>query len=783
MMGRRFVAAGVGVLLLVLGQVPVAGQEDMRGRYERAVRLMGSNARQLVSGDQVRPTWLTGDRFWYRNNTGSGSAFMLVNGASGAKRPAFDHVRLAAALSIAADTAYVAEKLPFETFEFEEGERAIRFRTDTLRSWSCDIISYTCTSAGRPTIDRVSEVKSPDGRWFAFERDENLWVRDAASGEEVQLTQDGEEHWGYAAAPEACCDAVTRVRRKTEKRPVLVWSTDSRKIGTYRLDERNVKDLHLLETAPGRPILHTYKYALPGDSVIPTYTTHVFDVGSRTQVNADRGAQEAINTSCCWFQTDTLWKDGRWGGDSDTFYFTQGQRDFEKLELVAMDAATGATRTVLTETSPTFIEMNQLSGGLPNWRVVNGNSDVIWWSERDGWGHLYRFDAATGALKNRITQGPWLVVDLLHVDAAGLVYFTALGREDGRDPYFRHLYRVRLDGTGMQLLTPEDADHAISVSPSGRLFVDTYSRPDQAPTTVLRRPDGSVIATVQESNIEGWLAIAGSYPERFTVKARDGVTDLHGLLHRPSDFDPAKKYPVIVYIYPGPQVGSVGSRQFTVSPSANARGLAELGFIVVQLDAMGTPGRSKAFHDSYYGNMGDNGIPDQIAGLKQLVGRHSWIDLDRVGIYGHSGGGFSSTGAILRYPDFFHVAVSTAGNHDNRSYDYTWGEKYQGLLEKKDEGGDSFDSQANHLLARNLKGRLLLMHGTLDDNVHPNANLLLVDELIRYNKDFDLLVLPNRNHGFAGEPYVVRRTWDYFVRHLLGVEPPRGFEIVTEARN
>ena len=282
--------------------------------------------------------------------------------------------------------------------------------------------------------------------------------------------------------------------------------------------------------------------------------------------------------------------------------------------------------------------------------------------------------------------------------------------------------------------------------------------------------------TVEEADASPYLELGGAFPERIVVKARDGVTDLYGALYRPSNFVAGRKYPVIDYIYPGPQVGSVGSRSFSVSPRGDAQALAELGFIVVQIDAFGTPLRSKAFHDAWYGNMGDNGVPDQIAGLKQLAVRYPEIDLSRVGIYGHSGGGFASTGAILRYPDFFHVAVSTAGNHDNRSYDYTWGEKYQGLL-KKNGAGDNFDSQANHLLAKNLKGRLMLMYGTLDDNVHPNATLLLVDELIKNNKRFDMLVLPNRNHGFAGEPYVVRRTWDYFVEHLLGVTPPADFEI------
>jgi dipeptidyl-peptidase 4 len=294
----------------------------------------------------------------------------------------------------------------------------------------------------------------------------------------------------------------------------------------------------------------------------------------------------------------------------------------------------------------------------------------------------------------------------------------------------------------------------------------------------VRAPDGRVSFTVQQLSAERLLDAGWRPPERVTVKARDGVTDLYGLVFRPSNFQPGRRYPVINYIYPGPQVGSIGGRNFTTNFRGNAHALAELGFIVVQIDAFGSPLRSKAFHDQWYGNMGDNGLPDQVAGMRELAARYPEMDLGRVGIYGHSGGGFASTGAILRYPDFFHVAVSTAGNHDNRAYDYTWGEKYQGPLVPGANGrGDNFDSQANHLLAANLRGKLLLMYGTLDDNVHPNATLLLVDELIRHNKRFDVLVLPNRNHGFANEPYVLLRTWDYFVKHLLGVEPPAGFQL------
>ncbi len=283
--------------------------------------------------------------------------------------------------------------------------------------------------------------------------------------------------------------------------------------------------------------------------------------------------------------------------------------------------------------------------------------------------------------------------------------------------------------------------------------------------------------TVQESDVSEYAALGAKWPERFNLKGRDGITDIYGLLYRPSNFDPAKQYPIIDYIYPGPQVGAIGARTFTVAPRGDAQALAELGFVVVQLDAMGTPLRSKAFHDSYYGNMGDNGLPDHVAVIKGLGAKYPYIDIGRVGIFGHSGGGFSSTDAILRYPDFFKVAVSSAGNHDNRSYDYTWGEKYQGQVKKSPQGGDNFDSQANQNLAKNLKGHLYLMYGTLDDNVHPNNTQLVIDELIKANKNFDLLVLPNRNHGFAGEPYVIRRTWDYFVKWLLGIDPPTDFEI------
>ncbi len=781
---RRFpsILVILGLAGSLIPDMPLSAQLSATD-YARAERFLGWNTATLVTGDQVAPVWLENDRFWYRNHVGDGHEFVLVDPVQGTKGLAFDHHRLAAALSVASDTSYVGNELPFQDFDFAEEGGVIRFHLADSVRWSCDIRAYRCSGPDSIPKDPVTETASPDGRWVAFERDENLWIREVDSGIETQLTSDGEKDYGYAVQPEGCCGVVTGSRQDRKQPPVLAWSEDSRRIATHRFDERGVREMALLETNVEGPILHTYRNALPGDSVIPSYQIHVFDLEAGTGVGAQEPPQEMVNTSCCGllgFQApdELIWKDARWATGSDEFFFTYGHRSFDTLSLVAMDAATGSTRIILTETSPTYVEMNARSGGIPNWRVVNDNREVIWFSERDGWGHLYRFDAANGELLNRLTEGPWMVVDLLEVDeAAGWVYFTGVGREEGQDPYYRHLYRVQLDGSRLELVTPEAADHEVTFSPSGRFFVDSYSTPTTAPVTVLRRADGTEIMTLEEADFSALLATGWEWPVPFKVKARDGITDLYGFLYFPTDFDSERSYPVVDYIYPGPQTGPIGYRQGSSGARGEGRALAELGFVVFTIDALGTPLRNKAFHDAYYGNMGDNGIPDHIHALRQLAGRYPSMDLDRVGIFGHSGGGFSSTDALLRYPDFFKVAVSSAGNHDNRSYDYTWGEKYQGLLEKKPDGTNTFDSQANQDLARDLRGRLLLMYGTLDDNVHPNATLLVIDELVKHNRDFDLIVMPNRNHGYANEPYVIRRTWDYFVRHLMGVEPPGQYQI------
>jgi dipeptidyl-peptidase 4 len=463
-----------------------------------------------------------------------------------------------------------------------------------------------------------------------------------------------------------------------------------------------------------------------------------------------------------------------WFPDGSHLAFVSSSRDHKRATLRVADAATGAVRDVLEETVPT-----QFESGLDgiNWRVLPGSNEVIWFSERDDWGHLYLYDLTTGRLKHQITRGPGPVLGLARVDEKNrILYFVAAGRVPGRDPYFRHLYRIGFDGRNQRLLTPEDANHTITPSPDGAYFVDAWSTPTTPSTTVVRDARGRQVVLVEKADISRLVAAGWTPPIPFTVKARDGVTDLYGLLYRPTGFDSTRKYPVVNYLYPGPQSGSVGNRGFFAA-RGDKQALAELGFIVVEVDAMGTPMRSKSFHDAWYGNMGDNGLPDQITAIRQLGERYRWMDLERVGIWGHSGGGYAAADGILRYPEFYKVAVAQAGNHDNRNYEDDWGERYQGLLTRNPDGTTNYDNQVNQLLAKNLKGKLLLAHGTMDDNVPPSSTMVLVDALIRANKDFDLVLMPNRRHGFGNEPFMMRRRWDYFVRHLLGAEPPPDYQI------
>ena len=737
-------------------------------QYERAANFFNNNGEQFTSGTIVNPKWVDQNHFWYRNQVFGGHEFILIDINSKTRSPAFDHLKVAASLSRANDTTYKSNKLPFDSFEFVEKNK-IRFYTKKTERWEVDFNNYELI--GPDSTQKVTnEVYSPDRSKVAFSRNENLWVRNLISDEEKQISKDGEEHFGYGVVAEGCCREITNRRNDYDPPATLSWSPDGKKIATHRYDERKVEDFHLIEAATGRAILHSWKYPLPGDENIPTWQLHVFDVKSREQSMANVDPIPGSYT-----RSDTLWKDVHWTKDGKKVFFTSRSRDYQKRELFSFDVKKNKTKSIIIETNSTYVELNQMRFS-PNWRIINNGKEVLWFSERDGWGHLYLYNGS-GKLKKQITKGNWLVLEVLFVDEnSNQVYFTGVGRESDRDPYFIHLYSASLKNGKIKLLSPENAHHIIKMSPNNNYFIDTYSTRGTAPVTVLRDLSGKVIMNVQEGDIKPLITEGWNPPIRFKAKGRDGKFDVYGYITLPPNLTKGKKYPVIDYIYPGPQIGPIRTHGFTSSPSSQGHALAELGFIVFVIDALGTPYRSKEFHDGYYANMGDNGLPDHISALRQLSKEYP-IDLDRVGIYGHSGGGFSSTDAILRHPEFFKVAVSGAGNHDNRGYYFEWGEKYQGLLNEINDSTDTYDSQANQNLAANLKGKLLLTYGSLDDNVHPNLTLLVADELIKNNKDFDMLVLPNRNHGYAREEYVARRTWDYFVMHLMGSTPPKEYKI------
>ncbi len=742
--------------------------------YAHAEKFMGYNTTPLVFGVGAHATWLPDERFWYRDTTVQGTEFVLIDPVRGTRAPAFNHSKLAAALSAGAGTSYDAHHLPFTEFDLSADGQTISFAVKE-RLWKCDLQSSHCASESsaetgaqrrRGRGGARSDVLSPDKAQGAFIRDFNLWVRDVKTGKETQLTADGAKDFGYAT------DNAGWIRSDS---PVLLWSPDSRKIATFQQDQRGVGEMSLVETKVGHPTLHAWKYPLPGDQTVTMIHRVIVDLDGPRVTRLKMAPDQHRSTLCDDVLCGDEWTDVQWSPDAARLAFVSTSRDHKQAKLCIADATNGAIRDVLEETVATQYESG--SGDAVNWRYLSASNEIIWFSERDNWGHLYLYDVGTGKLKNRITTGEWVVTQLLKVDEKNrLLYFLGAGRENGRNPYFTHLYRIGFDGRDLTLLTPEDGKHDVRMSPSGRFFVDSYSKPDVAPVAVLRDASGKLLTTLARADISRLLAAGWKAPVPFTVKARDGATDLYGLMYKPTHLDPSKKYPIINHIYPGPQGGSVGSWAFSAA-RGDEQALAELGFIVVEIEGMGNPMRSKRFHDAYYGNMGDNTLPDQLSGMKQLAERYPWIDLDRAGIYGHSGGGFAAADAMFRYPDFFKVGISEAGNHDNRGYEDDWGERYQGLLKQKPSGSTNYDDQANQNIAKNLKGHLLLAHGTMDTNVPPYNTLLVVNELIKANKDFDLIMLPNRGHGFGNEPYMVRRRWDYFVRYLLVAEPPKEYEL------
>jgi dipeptidyl-peptidase-4 len=737
--------------------------------YARAERFLAASTGNLVAGIAGRPTWLADGRFWYRTANLGGGAFWTVDPTRGTRTPSFDHARLATALGAATNAQVDGDRLPFQTLDLAADGASITVTVSGAR-WRCDIRAYSCASAGRPPQAPPNSRVTPDGRWAVFIRDHNLWGRVMATGQETQVTRDGIEDFGYGTNNAGWTRSAT---------PVVTFSPDGRKLATFQHDSRGVRDMYLVSTNVGAPRLEAWKYPFPGDSVIFRISRVIIHEGPdgqprlvRLRMPPDQHRSTVSDHIACGGEIC----DTQWYPDGSHLAFISSSRDHKEAWLRIANAQTGEVRTVLHETSKTHIGDASLPENL--WRVLPATNEFIWWSQKDNWIHLYLHDLTTGALKNRITTGDGNVTSIVQIDErARQIWFTAQGREtDGRDPYFQHFYRVGFDGRGLTLLTPEPANHTVALSPDGRFFTDTYSTPTTPPVTVVRDRNGRVVQTLERADITALVASGWQAPRPFTVKARDGTTDLYGLMYLPTHLDTTKKYPIINYIYPGPQSGSVGSRSFVASRSDH-QALAELGFIVVAIDGMGTPGRSKAFHDFYYGRMGDNTIPDQEGGMRQLAARYRWIDIDKAGIWGHSGGGFATAAAMFRHPDFFKVGISESGNHDNRNYEDDWGERYQGLLVKEGDS-DNYAAEANQTHAAKLKGKLFLIHGMMDNNVPPYNTTLVADALMKAGKDFDMLMLPQARHGFGADgPYIMRRRWDYFVTHLRGDVPPKEYQI------
>lgn len=679
--------------------------------YARAEKMLIYNTAPLVDRGAVRANFLPDGKLWYMVLTPNGREYVLVNPADGSRQTGDTPGKIG-----------VTAAQNSQQFDF-------------------------------------NAVISPDGKKAAFIKNWNLWMRDIASGKEIQLTSDGVENFGYA---------TDNAGWKHSDRAILRWSPDSKKIATFQQDQRNVSDMYLVSTNVGAPKLEKWKYPLPGDPII-TIQRVVIETETPRVIRLQMPPDARRSTLCDDISCDGSFTDTEWTSDSSKLAFVSSTRDHKQANLRIADAETGAVKDIYEERVKTQYESGQ---GSVNWRYLSASNEFIWYSEKDDWGHLYLF-GADGRLKNQITKGNFVVSTIENVDERNrVIYFNANGREQGRDPYFSHFYRVDFDGKNLKLLTPEDGNHQITLSPDGKYFVDNFSKPDVPSVSVLRDLSGKLVANLEKTDVSRLTAAGWKPPTPITVKSRDGRWDLYGLMFAPTNLDRNKKYPVVNYIYPGPQGGGVGTRSFGAARSDH-QALAELGFIVVIIDGSCNPDRSKSFHDACYGNMGDNTLEDQISGLKQLAAKYPFMDLDKVGIWGHSGGGFATADAMFSYPDFYKVGISESGNHDNRNYEDDWGERYIGLLD-----GNNYEKQANQLNASKLKGKLLLAHGGMDDNVPPYNTYLVIDALTKANKDYDFILFPNARHGYgAASYYMMRRRWDYFVKNLMGAEPPKEYEL------
>ena len=750
--------------LLALASTPVALQGQVTlADYERAFALR-DQLEPLVLDLPGQPSWIgQSNHFWYWKTVAGGREFVLVDVERLERGPAFDQEALAGAINSASGRPIHPLDLPLSGLSFAGDLATIEF-TAFGREWACDLAAYRCEDVGhtaaRPAVNpvgiyhrgpapaaRSQEVRpSPDGRWEAFIKNYNVYARPTDGGEEIALSWDGGVGDFYTFES-------------------LAWSPDSRKLAAYRLKPGERRILRYIESAPAdqlQPEYSTLDYTKPGDLVDQKHPA-LFLLETREHIKIDNAL----------FRNQFEASDLRWREDGRAFTFEHNERGHEVYRVIEVDASTGQARAVIEETSETFFFYQGRYRGKYFRHDINDGEEVVWMSERDGWNHLYLYDGVTGRVKNQITRGGWVVREVDHVDeAARQIWFRASGMNPEQDPYFVHYYRINFDGSGLTEITRENADHSLVYSPDMSFYVNTRSRVDLPPRMTLHRTwDQAFLLELEVTDISrleeaGWRA-----PESFVAKGRDGSTDIWGVIVRPIDFDPGMRYPVIESIYAGPQNASVPK---TFSVYRDIQSLAELGFIVVQIDGMGTNNRSKAFQDVAYKRLHDAGFPDRILWHRAVADRYPYYDLSRVGIYGGSAGGYSATAGILHHPDFYQVAVAANGNHDHRMDKISFNELFMGW-----PLGPQYAAASNVDNAWRLEGRLLLVVGEMDHNVDPASTFQVVDALIRAHRTFDLLVIPGGGHA-AGGSYGLRLRYDYFVQHLLGHQPPNWNRIDLE---
>lgn len=744
--------------------------------YQRAQYFINPNQSKVYEA-YIIPNWIKeGDAFWYEKKGIDVKEYFLVDPRNKSKEPLFNRHDLAKKLQESSSDTIDANDLPIRKLKYDDATKSIEFRFGD-NYYTYNISNDILETLPDPYEPLPTESLSPDGRFVAFVKNFNLFIKEVATAEEIQLTHDGEKHFAYATTTESNLGYVTAIRQNLPVSPVLEWSSDSKRILTIQVDERRVASTHLLQMADTdeslRPILYTYKYPVPSDSIIPLAYPVVLHVDKKEITKLDLPPFNATVATPLENGFKRIW----WHSSGKFIEAIWQDRCLNEIQYYLIDPVDGSSEMLINESGTSLISSNIDVFSNPNVKYLN-TGEFIWFSERSGFAHIYLYDK-NKQLKNAITSGEFVVRDLVWVDEVNRqVYFTASGREKDVDPYFLHFYKTDFEAKHLTLLTPDNADQRINFSSNHQYFVSNNAW-NGLPTSILRDLEGNLIMDLESSDFSAWTSKGWQLPERVNVLADDGVTEIYGFIFKPSNFKESCLYPILDDVYPGPQINrviyigcEVPFSQFIRHQSA----MAELGFVVINIDGRGTPFRSKKFLNYSYNDLGfAGGLIDHVAGIKQLSKERSFLDTTRVGIFGHSGGGYASTRAILEFPDFYDVAVSSAGNHDNRGYISLWMDNY---MCQKDSM--SYLDQSNVSLVGNLKGKLMLMTGDLDDNVHPSMTINLIDALIKANKDFDFLLIPNANHGSSGNKYFIKRRWDYFYKHLLGKEPPVNFSISLE---